>query len=205
MKKIRIILCALAVIFGVLGANAEFRWGPSVGVNYNKLTFKQTLFTVDNTIGANVGVQGEMMFPGIGFGVDIGGFYSLQGGKLHLGEKKMWAVEGYGTENLMLHYLQIPINLRFKWTRMNGLEEKIAPYVFGGPSINLLVAKSNIKAIEYAGGFLGVQCGVGFELMQRWQIQGQYMWGMTYAFKMAKLTNDSARSGGWQVRVTYLF
>lgn len=205
MNKIRLVVSAIILVLGVSMARAEFRWGPTAGVSLTNLNFSQDLFSVDRSIGPVAGVMGEMMFPGIGFGIDIGALYSQEGATLHLGERKIWAVDGYGNERAYLHYLQIPINLRFKWTRMNGFEDTLAPYVFGGPSVSILCGKSDIKAIDYAGGCIGVQAGVGVELFRRWQIQGQYMWGMTYALKMAKLNDDSARGGNWQIRVSYLF
>lgn len=205
MKKIAVVLVFAVAMLTSSVARAEFRWGPTAGVNISTLKFKQDLFKVDQSVGPAVGVLGEMMFPGIGFGVDIAALYSAQGATLHLGDRKIWAVDGYGTERSYLHMVQIPVNLRFKWTRMNGFEDTLAPYVFGGPSISLLAGHNKLDALEYTAGSVGLQCGIGVELYRRWQIQGQYMWGMTFATKMAKLIDDSARTNFWQVRVTYLF
>ena len=118
-----------------LGARAEFRWGPAVGIDISNLKFKQDLISTGKIVGPQAGVQGEMMFPGIGFGIDIGAFYSLQGGKLGLGEKKIWAVDGYGQETSYLHTLSIPVDLRFKWTRMNGLEDYIGALCVRRPGV----------------------------------------------------------------------
>lgn len=204
MKNIRVFLCALALLV-CTAAHAEFRCGPTVGANYCNMQFKQDLFTVDKIYSPVGGVTGEMMFPGIGFGIDISALYSMEGAKMHLGEKKIWAVDGYGTENVFTHNFEIPINLRFKWTRMNGFEEILAPYVFGGPTMAIRVGHSSIDAVDFSGGYLGLQCGVGIEIKQHFQIQGQYMWGMTYALKMSKLIDESARNRSWQLRVAYLF
>lgn len=200
-------LFAVAIIAAVasLAAKGEFRWGATAGVDFTNLIFKQDLIKVDKTIGPTLGVQGEMMFPGIGFGMDIGAMYSMQGATLHLGEKHIWAVDGYGKERSYLHTLSIPLNLRFKWTRMNGLEDYVAPFVFGGPIFNFIVAHNKLKAMEYAGGSIGLQAGMGFEIKKRWQIQGAYVWGMTYSLKAVKLQDFSARERYWTARVTYFF
>ncbi|MDE5633272.1 MAG: PorT family protein [Muribaculaceae bacterium] len=205
MKNLKIFFIAAAMILGAVAARAEFRWGPTAGVNLSTLNFSQELFSVDRSVGEVAGVTGEMMFPGIGFGVDFSALYSQEGATLHLGERRIWAVDGYTSPRAYLHYLSIPINLRFKWTRMDGFEETLAPYVYGGPTISILCGHSNIKAIDYAAGCIGLQAGVGVELKRHWQIQGQYMWGMTYAMKMKKLTDFSARNGVWQLRVAYMF
>ncbi|RXE73701.1 porin family protein [Muribaculaceae bacterium Isolate-013 (NCI)] len=205
MKNLKIFLIAAAMILGAVAARAEFRWGPTAGVNLSTLNFSQELFSVDRSVGEVAGITGEMMFPGIGFGVDFSALYSQEGATLHLGERRIWAVDGYKSPRAYLHYLSIPINLRFKWTRMDGFEETLAPYVYGGPTISILCGHSGIKAIDYAAGSIGLQAGVGVELKRHWQIQGQYMWGMTYGLKMKKLTDFSARSGVWQLRVAYMF
>lgn len=202
LKPFAALILFLATSFA---ANAEFRWGPSAGVVLTNLNFKQDLIQIDKAAGPTLGVQGEMMFPGIGFGIDIGALYSMQGATLHLGDKYIWSCDNYGTERLMIHSLSIPVDLRFKWTRMNGLEDIIAAYVFGGPVFDFTLGHSKMKAMEFAAGSIGVQAGLGFELFKRWQIQGSYVWGMTYALKATKLQDYSARERYWSIRATYFF
>lgn len=159
------------------------------------------------------GVTGELMFPGIGFGVDFSAIYAIQGAKLHLGDKEIWASDGFGNQRAYLHTLSIPLNVRFKWTRMNGIEDWVAPFVFGGPVFDFTFAHGGLKSklpdiddpMKYAVGAIGLQCGFGLEIRKRWQIQGSYVWGMTYAIKAVKLTDFSARERYWTVRATYFF
>lgn len=204
MKKVFFLIILFVTVFAA-DLSAQFRYGPTVGVDVTTLKFKQDLFTVDQSVGYQAGVQCEMMFPGIGFGIDFGAMYEQRGATLHLGEKKIWASEGYGTSRSYLHYLNIPFNLRFKWTRMNGLEDYIAPYVFGGPSIGFMVAHNKNKALDYTGADLGLSVGVGFEVLKNWQIQGSYTWGMTYAVKTKLLDEFSAKNRTWSVRIVRYF
>lgn len=211
MKRILsiiILVCSLAISFPAV---AQFRYGPTVGLDVTTLKFKQDLFTIDQSVGYTAGIQAEMMFPGIGFGVDIAGLYTQRGATMNLGERTVWSADGLGRERSYLHYFEIPVNLRFKWTRMAGLEDYIAPYVFGGPTFSFLMARNKLRTntdqpvLNYAGGDLGVQCGLGFEILQRWQVQASYTWGMTYALKTVKLEDLSARNRTWTVRVAYMF
>lgn len=205
MKKLLSLIVLVCSLAAVVPVAAQFRYGPTAGIDLTTLKFKQTLFDVDKSFGYTAGIQGEMMFPGIGFGIDFAGLYTQRGATMNMGQREIWAVDGYGRERSYLHYFEIPVNLRFKWTRMSGLEDYIAPYVFGGPTFSFLVAHNRNKALDYAGGDLGVQCGVGFELFKHWQVQGSYTWGMTYALKTVKLDDFSARNRTWTVRVAYLF
>ena len=205
-KTVRIAIASLlAILWLAPAAKAEFRWGPTAGAVFSNLQFKQDLMEVNGATGAAAGVVGEMMFPGIGFGIDISALYSMQGATLHLGDREIWAADGFGTRRSYLHTLSIPVDLRFKWTRLNGLEDIIAPFVFGGPVFDFHVAHNSIDAMKYAIGSVGIQAGLGVELKKRWQLQASYVWGMTYAMKATKLIDYSAKSSYWNVRVAYLF
>lgn len=202
VKLLAIIAVALATS---VAANAQFRYAAIIGGEHTTLKFKQKLITISPTLGYQAGVQGEMMFPGLGFGMDLGLFYNQLGAKANLGERKIWASQGYGDERLMLHYLQIPLHLRFKWTRMNGLEDIIAPFVFGGPDFDILLGHNKCDAFKYAGGDLSLSAGGGVELYKRWQLSFTYCWGMTYALKTVLLDNFSARNRYWNIRLAYFF
>ena len=205
MKKLVLAIIAAIAILAPAGAKSQFRYGVTAGATYSDLKFKQHLFDVDPSVGFQAGVQGELMFPGIGFGIDIGMLYNQLGAKLHMNQREVWNSQNIGAPRCYLHYVTIPINLRFKWTRMQGLEEYVAPYVFGGPSISFLAGHSKNDALKYAFGELGLQCGLGFEIYRNWQIQASYTWGMTYALKTKLLDDFSAQNRYWSVRATYFF
>lgn len=205
MKKTYFLIILIACMTASIQSAAQFRYGATVGADITTLKFKQHLIDVDKSVGYQAGIQCEMMFPGIGFGLDFGLMYEQRGATVNLGQKEIWSSLGYGKERSYLHYISIPIDLRFKWTRLNGLEDYIAPYVFGGPVISLLAAHNKNDVYNYAGGDLGVQAGFGLELWKNWQVQASYTWGMTYALKTKLLDDFSARSRTWSVRVVRFF
>lgn len=202
MKRIITFLILAVATLSVL---AEFRWGPVAGVNISTYKFKQNLVEVNQSAGFQGGAIGELMFPGIGLGIDFGLQYNMHGAKLHLGEYEVWKSEGYATEQSYLHSLQIPINLRFKYTRFGGLEEKVAPFVYGGPVFDITLSHNKLNALEYPGGAFMLQCGVGGEFFKHYQLTIGYCWGMTYEVRTLKLDNYSARSQGWKISLSYLF
>lgn len=205
MKKILsaiIVLCALSC---VSTANAQIRYGAIAGVSFNDLKFNQGgLIGVEGNIGYSVGGFSEFMFPGIGFGVDAGLMYSQRGATLNM-DKYIWEIDGYGKERTNLHYIEIPINLRFKYHRLNGFEDYLAPFVFGGPSFSIGVGHSTNKAIDFAAGDVGLQVGLGVEVLKHWQLSGFYNWGMTDCLKTVKLNDFAARNRSWNIRLAYLF
>lgn len=206
-RKLLTFIIILAALCGADKAAAQFRWGAIAGININDFKFKQAgILNVDQGIGESVGINGEMMFPGIGFGIDIGLRYEQLGATLNLGDYPMWSSQGYSSkERIYIHNIQIPFNLKFKYTRLQGFEDYLAPFVFGGPLFNIQAGHSKCDAIKFSGGDLGLTAGVGAEIFKRWQVSASYTWGMTYALKTKVLTDYSARNRTWDIRVAYYF
>ncbi len=205
MKKIFLTIFVLTALFYGATASAQVRFGAVAGVDITTLKFNQSLFTVDQSVGYTAGVIGELMLPGVGFGLDASLLYTQRGATLHLGEKEVWSSQGYGTERSYLHYLEIPINLKFKYSNLNGIENIIMPYVFAGPSFSFLLAHNKIEALDYAGGEVAINVGVGCELYKKIQVSGSYGWGMTYSLKTKLLDNFSAKNRTWKITVAYMF
>lgn len=207
MKQIaRYVAVLIVCLFAAGTAKAQFRYGPVAGLSYSNLHFKQNdIATVKAIPAFQAGLQTEMMFPGIGFGIDFGLFYNMSGAKVNLGERHMWQSQGYGNETLMMHEITLPFHLRFKYTNLNGLEEVFAPFVYIGPDFHIQVAHSKCDAMHYSGGDVALVGGIGAELMRNWQVSVQYTYGGTYAVKANLLTDYSAQSRQWTLRVAYLF
>ncbi|MCM1137121.1 MAG: PorT family protein [Duncaniella sp.] len=204
-RKLFTLIITIITLCFATEVNAQFRWGATAGVNINDMKFKQDLFTVDQAVGGSAGVRAEMMFPGIGFGLDLGLMYEQRGATLHMGEKLMWESQGYGKERLYIHYIDIPFHLKFKYTRLQGLEDYVAPFVYGGPTFGIQAGHSKCDAIDFSGGEIALTAGAGVELYKRWQVSASYTWGMTYALKTVQLKDFSAQNRTWDIRVTYFF
>lgn len=209
-RYLRMAMMAVVMAGVVLSARAEFRYGPMLGVNFTHFKFKQDLVGLKSQTGATAGLQAEMMFGGLGFGVDLGLLYHMNGGQVNLADRPVWSVPGFGNERVLIHNLQIPVHVRFKWSRLNGLEDYVMPFVYAGPDFNIQLGHSRIrregmKAFKYSGGDVGISVGAGVELMRHLQIWGGYTWGMTYVLKTTVLDDFSTRCSGWQVRAAYLF
>lgn len=186
-------------------AAAEFRWGPAIGTDVSSFFWKQDLVDTHHRFGFNAGLMGEIMIPGIGFGIDLGLRYNQHGADVNFGQREIWSSDGFGNEKVMIHALQIPIDLRFKWTRMDGLEHYVAPFAYAGPVFSFTLSTSKCAAIEHPTGTIGIQVGAGAEFFEHWQLSGGYYWGVAYEIRTVKLDNFSARSQGWNINLAYLF
>ncbi len=204
-NRIVALLAAFVMMFAATGLNAQFRYGPAAGVDITNLKFKQNLFEVDKSVGFSAGLMAEMMFPGIGFGIDFGLLYEQRGAKLYMSDKELWDWQKIGDPRCRLHYVNIPFHLRYKYTRMNGFEDYMAPFAFVGPSFGFLAGHNDIRALNYAAGEVGIDFGLGFELFRHFQISASYNIGMTYALKTKVLTDFSAKNRTWLVKAAWLF
>lgn len=188
-----------------LGASAKFRCGPTVGANFSRYYWTQSLFESSQLAGFSAGLQCEVMIPGIGFGIDFGLKYANRGGRCNFSEQKIWASQGIGDMDLRMHTIQIPLNLRFKYTRLNGVENYVAPFAFAGPQFNFNVANTKCDAVKRAGASVGIECGLGVELFKRYQLSAGYVWDMTYDAETYKLDDFSANLQGWMIDFAVLF
>lgn len=207
MKRHILTFCmaAAALLCSTTMSAQEFRWGPSIGANINYATMSQTIVDKKFGFGGTAGVRAEYMFPGIGFGLDMGLLYAQRNSSLNLGQRLIWSSSGYGNEHLSLHSIDIPFNLKFKYTRLGGFEDVVAPFVFGGPIFSIQAGHSKCDAIRFSGGEVMLTAGAGAQLYKNWQVAASFTWDMTYAYKTRKLDDYYARNRTIDLRVTYLF
>lgn len=202
MKKL--VLCLVAIICCSLGSNAELRWGPTASLNLNTFHWKEPLLETHLRPGFDVGVMTEVMIPGIGFGVDAGLTYSMRRGNVDFSRWELWNSDGFGDENVTVHTINVPLHLRFKYTRLEGVEETIAPLAYAGPVFQFNVS-GNCNALEQPLGTVALDFGLGCELFSKFQVTVGYLWGVSYTTKTKKLENLSARSDGFRVNFAYFF
>lgn len=155
-------------------------------------------------VGGNVGITGELMIPGIGFGVDGSLLYSMRNGKLHMGDKKVWSSVGLGTENCILHYIDIPLNLKFRYHNLNGIENTIMPLAFVGPTISVLAGHNNVgDQLSYGKLTVGLHAGIGVELFNKVQVNAGYQFSIGESLKTKLLDENGAKNRTWFVNLTY--
>ena len=210
MKKVIFGVFTLLMLALSVPANAQMRWGVTASANFTDLKWSQsslrtTKFNSEVSAGYSAGVIGEYSIPGIGFGIDLGLQYIQRGATMNLGDFKVWNSDGFGNERVYLHYLEIPIHLRFKYSNLNGFERKLAPLVFVGPSLSVLLTSNKIAAFETRPVDFGMEVGGGAEIFRNTQLTLRYNWGLTGALRTVKLDNFKANNRTWKVSLSYFF
>ena len=203
MKKITLLITALILTTAATAQTAS-RWGITAGANYNELHFKQTdIVPCKKMFGPQLGVTGEMNFSGIGFGVDGSLLYTLKQGKVNYGDRTIWSSLGYGNETVSMHYLDVPLHLKFKYNRLGGAESTIMPLVYVGPQFSFLVHGNHGDLNKYPPVNVYLDMGAGIELMERLQIRAGYNFSIGQTLHTRLLDDNVAKNRTWYCNLTW--
>ncbi len=204
MKKITLLLAALVMTATATFGQTESRWGVTAGLDYNEIHFKQQdIMPVDRMVGPQVGVTGEMNFAGLGFGVEGSALYSLRNGKCHYGDRNVWSSVGAGDETVNMHYIDVPLHLKFKWHRLSGFETTLMPLAYVGPEFSFLAGGNHRELNEYSRVSVYLDMGVGCEILERVQLRAGYNFSIGQSFHTKLLDENVAKNRTWYFNVTY--
>ncbi len=186
-------------------AQPQRRWGVTVGGNYNEIHFKQSdIFESDRMFGPSIGVTGDMMIPGVGFGVDASILYTMRQGKVHFGDKLAWNSQGIETQAVRLHYIDVPLNLKFRYSNLGGLESTLMPFIYAGPTFSFLAGHNKVgDALKYTTVNVLLHAGIGVELFNRVQISGGFSFSVGQNLGTKLLDEHVAKHRTWFVQATY--
>lgn len=191
----------LVMILGAstIPAQAQFKFGPRVGVTINDLHFNKDLINGDNQTGWTAGLMGEFTVPVIGIGCDISAMYVRR-------NSKFMAEEKLSKDNR--DYIEIPLNLKYKLA-LPLISKLAVPYLGVGPSVSFLTSRRSIeqayknKSVDWALNF-----GVGVQLLSHLDINARYGLGLTKAittFSDANKAGIEGKNRYWTITVGYLF
>lgn len=207
-KFTRLLVLAVALLCAVSSfAQPERRWGVTIGGNYNEIHFKQSdIFDSDPMFGGSIGVTGDLMIPGVGFGIDGSILYTFRQGRVHFGDKRAWESQGIETQAVQLHYIDVPLNLKFRYSRLGGLESTIMPFVYAGPTFSFLAGHNKVgNALKYTTVNVLLHAGIGVELFNKVQISGGYSFSVGQNLGTKILDEHVAKHRTWFVQATYFF
>ena len=204
MKRILILIAATLVAASAATAQTTSRWGITAGMNINEVHFKQSdIVPSKRAWGPQLGVTGEMNFSGIGFGVEGSALYSLKQGKVNYGDRTVWSSVGAGNEMISMHYLDVPLHLKFKYHRLGGLETSFMPFAFVGPQFSFLLGGNHRELNAYTRVNVYLDMGAGCELFERLQLRAGYNFSVGQSFHTKLLDDNVAKNRTWYFNVTW--
>ncbi len=204
MKRITLLIAVLMIAASAALAQTTSRWGITAGANINTLHFKQKDIVPSQTMwGPQVGVTGEMNFSGIGFGVEGALLYTLKQAKVDYGSREVWSSVGVGNETVSMHYLDVPLHLKFKYHNLGGLETSFMPLAYVGPQFSFLTYGNHRSLNSYPPVNVYIDMGIGIELMERVQVRGGYNFSIGQTLHTKLLDQNVAKNRTWYFNVTY--
>ena len=204
MKRITLLIAVALLAAAATTAQTTSRWGITAGANYNNLHFKQSdIEPTSRMWGPQLGVTGEMNFSGIGFGVEGSALYTLKQGKVDYGSRTVWSSVGAGNETVSMHYLDVPLHLKFKWHRLGGLETSFMPLLYVGPQFSFLLHGNHSELNSYPPVNVYLDMGLGGEFFERWQLRAGYNFSIGQTLHTKLLDENVAKNRTWYVNLTY--
>ncbi len=204
MKRLITGLLCVVGLLTISTAEAQLRFGIRAGVNVSDLSFSKDIMKSSNVAGFTGGVMAEFMIPGLGVGVDGALMYSRHGSKLKFKDVTEIAgnVVGLGNSKTQkLDYIEIPLNLKYKFTL-----PIVKPYLFIGPSFAFLVGNNISEEFKKRKFDTSINLGAGLELLNKVQVSVQYGWGLNKTLRFSDdATTINAKNRFWTITAAYLF
>lgn len=184
-KKTILFFAIVALSMISVPSFAQLKIGLKGEVGINQPTFSSELWSVENFNTFKVGPTLEAMLP-VGLGIDASVLYSNEKMKVKdfKADKSLFEVSS--------HYLDVPINLKYKI----GIISPLKVYLAAGPYVQFKVAGDEFEWEGITEQFedktfqAGVNLGFGAEIINRVQL------GLNYRLK---LTDDySVNQPEWQ-------
>jgi len=203
MKKIKRIIVAVSMVLSVgMAANAEFGFGPRVGLAVNDLKFSSDLWSGDNRAGFTAGLQCEFTVPVLNLGFDASVMYVRRDSRI-IDESASSDVV-----NVSKDWIEIPVNFKYK-IGLPVVGKIVTPYIFTGPSFAFLTSGKAISEAWESNKFdVSWNLGAGLQLFTHLQVGASYGWGITKIAKHVVGANGgdvNGRNRFWTVTAAWLF
>ncbi len=206
MKKAISIIAVVAAFVMAVPAQAQVQFGVKAGLNVNKVSLNDVGTTLDgeNRTGFFAGITADFTLPMVGFGADVSVLYDNKVAGTSVGDEEI---------NKTLHYIDIPINVKYTI----GFSSLASVYVATGPQFAFNVGDRSwalselnrnweLKTSEFSWN-------VGAGITVRSHIRLGYNYniavGKTAELKVSALGQDivkgKLKNNSHQISLTYLF
>ncbi len=215
MKAIKtLLLSIIAMVTVAVPATAQFRFGPRIGTEVNRMSLNTDVFNNENRAGFTGGLQMEFTVPVVGVGFDVSLMYVHRinnnvytgntGSSSAADDEALINSSAYRNRD----YIEIPVNFKYK-IGLPLVGKIVTPYLFTGPSFAFLTSKKAItnayknKSVDVAWNF-----GVGLQLFSHLQVGASYGLGMTNSFKKISGiggTDIEGKNKYWTITAAWMF
>ncbi len=201
MKSIKALLLLFVMVIGAsaIPAQAQFKFGPKVGLTVNDFHFNKSIVDAENQTGWTAGLMAEFTVPIIGISADLSAMYVRRNTKF---------LEENEVSKDNRDYIEIPLNIKYKFG-LPVVSKFLVPYVGVGPSVSFLTSRRHIsdayknKSVDWALNF-----GFGVQLLSHIDLNARYGLGLTKAVTTVSGADNAGIEGKnryWTISLAYLF
>lgn len=209
MKKAISIIAVIAAFVIAVPAQAQIQFGVKAGLNVNKVNLsnlsntRKTL-SGENRTGFFAGITADFTFPIVGLGADISLVYDNKVAGTSVGDEEV---------NKTLHYIDIPINVKYTL----GFSSLASVYVATGPQFAFNVGDRSWALSELNNDWelkkseFSWNVGAGVTVLSHVRLGYNYniALGSTADLKVSALGQDivsgKLKNNTHQISLTYLF
>ena len=189
------VLMAVITIASATPAAAQFTFGIKGGVTTTEMKDKNSLLDSRHHTDYNAGLILDMNIPKVNLGLEVSAQYRF----VQNNQK--------GVEFYKRHYIDIPVYVRYRLA-IPGVDRVVAPVVFTGPNVSLLVKDGKDLDGEDRAR-LSWDVGAGVDLFKHLRVTASYGIGMKKAMEyIGKEYNGEPVEGKdhcWTVSAAYMF
>lgn len=193
------ILTAAMAMASTAPAAAQVHFGIKGGLTTTQMKDKNSLLDSKNHTAWNAGLMLDLNIPKVNLGLEVSALYR------HNASIKTKNQES----SSKIIYIDIPIYLRYRLA-IPTVERYVAPIVFTGPNISLLVKDdSKIKSPDNSKTRFSWDVGAGVDLFKHLRVTASYGIGMKKAMEVIGKEYEGGHVEGkdhcWTVTAAYMF
>ena len=190
MKSIKnLILVIIVACASILPANAQFSFGPKVGIAVNDLKYSNEIWNSDNRAGFTGGLMAEFMLPVFNLGIDAAIMYANRSVTANLDFGINSEDNKKVNEKINRNYIDIPLHIKWK-IGLPLVGKIVTPFVFTGPNFSFLVSKSTFDDLKNKNFDVAWNLGLGVQLFTKLQVAASYSWGLSEAISIREVTTS---------------
>lgn len=189
-------------LMGGATAGAQIKFGVKAEIGANKMTLDNQMLEKSNYNSYKFGPAIEMMIPALNIGLEGAILYSNN-------ETTIKYSDSGSKEKAEVHYLDIPVNLKYKMVTTNilGIYASAGPYAHFklGNNDFFKDLSDNVKAKNFGAG---INLGAGIELFRMLQVGAGYSIKLSDDYSADKpVWNDAfnGKKGIWSLSAAVYF
>ena len=197
MARVAILMSAMGIMSAAPAA-AQVRFGLKGGLTTMEMKDKSSLLDSEKHTAYSGGLMIDLNIPKVNLGLEVSALYRWENNK-KIDRKDVISKR---------HCIDIPVYARYRLA-IPGVEKVVAPVVFTGPNISVLLSDKKLEVEGESKTRLSWDVGAGVDLFKHVRVTASYGIGMKKAMNVVgKDYNGNAVKGKdncWTVSAAIMF